>query len=106
MTDNIVKTTTTELDVPLNIKKVQALLGCIPRQRWHFMSLRLVHPSGNRFCLSIQASWSHYCHPKTNLPKITDYESVELGIIPDERNEDNQGWRFGAERDGWFPHDS
>jgi hypothetical protein len=55
-----------------------------------FRGLRLVTPEGAFFLLSMQGSAGHYCEPRTALPTLTAYEAVEVGIIPDERNENRR----------------
>lgn len=35
---------------------------------------------GQSFALSVQGSRTHYCKPRAELAKLTDYESVEIGM--------------------------
>jgi hypothetical protein len=89
------------LDNSQTVKRVRALLGCLPKssessyfQVQVFYGLRLIRADGIRFTLSIQGSDNHYCNPRENLGALTDYDSVEIGIIPDERNE-SAPYKFG-----------
>ncbi|MBD3427034.1 MAG: hypothetical protein GF409_07400 [Candidatus Omnitrophica bacterium] len=89
----------TGLDNSLTVKRVRALLKCIPQSSkgWGFQifkGLRLIRADGVRFTLSIQGSEGHYCVPKRCLSDLSQYEGVEIGIIPDERNESSP-YRFG-----------
>jgi hypothetical protein len=86
------------LDNSQTVRRVRALLGCIPKREsaYHqmFCGLRLIRADGVRFTLSIQGSETHYCKPRESLGTLTDYDSVEIGIIPDEQNE-SAPYRFG-----------
>lgn len=81
----------TGIDTPDTVKRVRALLSVIPVSRsgfgfQSFHGLRLIDKNGNRFILSMQGSDGHYSEPRKCLERLTDYEAVEIGIIPDERN--------------------
>lgn len=108
MEDGIVKMDT-GLDNSLTVKRVRALLGCIPKageSAYHqmFYGLRLIRADGIRFTLSIQASSGHYSEPRVNLPSLADYEEVEIGIIPDEFNE-SAPYRLGRTYEYDFEND-
>lgn len=63
-------------------EQVQALLSYLPRnQAGYFYQMRLCPKRGEKFYFSIQASLHHYCSPREDLPKLTDYKTVEVGIF-------------------------
>lgn len=88
------------LDSSQTVKRVRALLGCIPKASEYanhqmFYGLHLIRADGIRFTLSIQGSTGHYSEPRANLPSLAYYEEVEIGIIPDEREssqKQRRGW--------------
>jgi hypothetical protein len=100
--DGMIMTTVTERDVVVD--KVRKLLGMIPIARTagfgfqNFYGLRLVTPTGDHFALSMQGSGSHYCEPREALSTLTQYEAVEVGILPDERSK-SERLKLGTKAD-------
>ena len=45
-----------------------------------FHGLLLTPPDGETYLLSMQGSSYHYCSPRENLPRLTDYATVEVAI--------------------------
>jgi hypothetical protein len=60
-----------------------------------FSRLPLIRHDGVRFSLSIQGSEGHYSHPRICLPTLAEYDSVEIGILPNEANE-NAPYKYGT----------
>ncbi len=61
------------------------MLGAVQRAGFLFHSLNLVSPDGTPFRLSVQGSEGHYCYPREQLEKLTDYTEVEVGVISADR---------------------
>lgn len=74
----------------MTFDNVREVLGAVPLCRkvdfegevvlQNFSVLECTPKTGGNFWLSVQASASHYCSPRENLPSLTDYEAVEVAI--------------------------
>lgn len=87
----------TNIDSTQSVESVRAqvltFLSLIPKRFSHilhqsFYRINMITPEGNKFVLVIQGSELVCCDPPHNLPNLSLYNSVELGIIPDKTNTD------------------
>ena len=77
----------TQLDTVLgSTNKVERLLSLIPRRkvgihdRGCFYAIALVSPTGEKFVLSIQGAPFNYSAPREYLPRITNYDALEVAM--------------------------